>query len=424
LTPLEIQPADDEWSALLSDADIEESGGEHNNDGVDFARYWAMYLLVALERAKHDDYAVLFEYIQDVALFNSPSKPTTAHLFQLKKKDRREWSIASLCRRPETTDDNTDVPADNTAQVQFDMFEPIAGECQAHSKTQAPKRTKKTKKLKGQSPLGKLYLSVAKLPPTVEARGTFVSNAPLSATVMDGGSPTLHSTLRLDALCEADTDNIRSRLTKELGLENLTYLSKLSFDHTKLHPATMRETVRGALGQLLVDELRLPDTSGQLVTKLFEAFSKLGGRKHLLSSLEDIVNEKGFTKEAFGKLLQAASTATDFGANIDAIIADLKLEGLPPIEANRLKVSARRIAIRFVNAPAERDTLRWYEAVASASRIKEGASTYRDMLNMISTDIAALLNVDGRVSISSTEVRALALLATIHVENELATPSA
>lgn len=59
--------------------------------GVDFARYWAMYQVVALECAKRDDYALLIEYIHDVAFFDSSSKPTSAHLFQLKKKDRREW---------------------------------------------------------------------------------------------------------------------------------------------------------------------------------------------------------------------------------------------------------------------------------------------------------------------------------------------
>ncbi|WP_322034420.1 dsDNA nuclease domain-containing protein [Burkholderia sp. BCC1970] len=141
-----------------------------NNDGVDFARYWAMYLLVALERAKQDDYAVLFEYIQDVALFDSSCRPTTAHLFQLKKRDRREWSIASICKRPDATDENLDVPDKSTTQLQFDMFESRAAEHSAGPKAQLSKRTKKTKKLKGQSPLGKLYLSVAKLPSTVEGR--------------------------------------------------------------------------------------------------------------------------------------------------------------------------------------------------------------------------------------------------------------
>ncbi|MBO7822135.1 dsDNA nuclease domain-containing protein [Burkholderia pseudomallei] len=424
------RPTHDEWVALLSDPDVDESGGEHNNDGVDFARYWAMYQVVALERAKRDDYALLFEYIQDVALFDSSSTPTSAHLFQLKKKDRREWSIPSLCKRadaadenPDAVDENPDTP-DNQNQSQFDMFGPPIMESHNDSKASSPKRTRKTRKLKGQSPLGKLYLSVAKLPATVTGRGTFVSNAPLTATVMGGGSPTLHSPLPFDTLCEADTNSIHSRLTKELGLGDLPHLSKLMFEHTRLQPATMRETVRGALGELLVDELKLPDTSGQLVTKLFDAFSKLGGRKKLMSSLKDIVEAKGFTKEAFGKLLEAASAASDFGANIDVIIDDLKREGMPPLEANRLKATARRLAIRFVHTPAERDTLHWHDAVTSARTVKEGVFEYRHMLDLISEDMTALLNVDGGLPISSTEIRALALLATIHVENEPETPRA
>ncbi|AUT67022.1 protein of unknown function [Paraburkholderia hospita] len=414
----------DVWATLLTDPEINESGGEETNDGVDFARYWAMYLLVALERAKQNDYALLFEYIQDVALLDSADAPSSAALFQLKKRDRKDWSIASLCKRVDVdTVDNTQPAVGSKGQAE--LFASTDAEHEQHPPV-APNKSKRrgTTRLRGQSPLGKLYLGVAKLPPTVEAIGAFVSNAPLSAKLPSGSAPPLHSSLRFDSLCDSDTADISARLRKELGLQGLSHMPKLAFEHTKLQPSTMRETVRGALGELLVDELNLPDTSGQLVSKLLDSFSRLGGKKRILSSLQDIVSEKGFTKKAFSRLLESASTASDFGVEIEKMVSDLKGEGMPPKEANRIADAARRIAIRFIHMPEQRDTLCWQEALRFARSADATNETYRAMLEISCGQLSSLLDSRGAGDISSTDIKAVALLANIHVKNESQTPSA
>lgn len=56
----------------MPDPEITESGGEHANEGVDFARYWAISALLDKELAGEVDYAIVFEYLQDIAILDSP----------------------------------------------------------------------------------------------------------------------------------------------------------------------------------------------------------------------------------------------------------------------------------------------------------------------------------------------------------------
>jgi hypothetical protein len=406
----------DAWTALLGDPEINERGGEDNNDGVDFARYWAMYLLVALERAKRNDYALLFEYLQDVALLDDSQTPSSVALYQLKKRDRNDWSIASLCRQAKEGDSGA---GRENGKGQMGLF---GSESDAES-TQLPEVAKKRARrnpaaLRGQSPLGKLYLSVAKVPAHIEATGVFVSNAPFNARLADGATPSLHSTISLDVLSTTGVVDITARLQKELGLTVLSHLPKLKYEHTKLHPATMRETVRGAVGELLVNELGLPDSSGQLVARLLDAFSRLGGKKKALSSLRELIAEKGFTKEAFTRLLESASNASDFGAEIENMISDLKSEGMPPKEANKIADAARRVAIRFVRVPDDRDTLCWLDALRFARHADATADTYREMLDLTYNELSTFLAAGDKGNVPAMDLKAVALLANIHVKHE------
>ncbi len=94
--------ATDSWTTLLDDPDICEVGGEHTNDGVDYARFLAMVLLVEMEKAELPDYALLFEYLQDIAIVDSSSAPTKATLLQVKKKGKGNWTKALLCKNEAT----------------------------------------------------------------------------------------------------------------------------------------------------------------------------------------------------------------------------------------------------------------------------------------------------------------------------------
>lgn len=76
--------------------DLAESGGGHNQKGVDFQRAWAIERMFDLEKSGASDFLFLFESIQDVAELDSPTAPSSIRIYQVKKKDRKEWSWAEL----------------------------------------------------------------------------------------------------------------------------------------------------------------------------------------------------------------------------------------------------------------------------------------------------------------------------------------
>ncbi len=64
----------------------------------DFARYWAILALIEKELEGSDDYVILFEFLQDVAVLDLGSEPKSALLYQVKKRVRGEWSRSDLCK--------------------------------------------------------------------------------------------------------------------------------------------------------------------------------------------------------------------------------------------------------------------------------------------------------------------------------------
>lgn len=148
--------AADIWAASITDADVTEAGGEHNNEGVDFSRYWAMSRLLEMEEAGASDYAIIFEFLQDVLILNSPSTPSQATLYQIKKKEKGSWSRSELCSQKSHGIRATDKQS----------------------------KSKRSKALKAQSALGKLYLATERVPTNVT--GVFLSNAGYSLRMPTG----------------------------------------------------------------------------------------------------------------------------------------------------------------------------------------------------------------------------------------------
>ena len=125
----------------------------------------------------------------------------------------------------------------------------------------------------------------------------------------------------------------------------------------------------------------------------------------------------------FSRLLESASHAGDFGEQIDEMISDLKREGLAPKKANKIADAARRIAIRFVRAPEQRDVMCWQDALRFARVADTTTDSYLAMLDLTERQLTTFLASGSPGSVSSTDTRAVALLANIHVRNESQTTS-
>lgn len=393
----------DHWAALLEDTDISEVGGEHTNEGVDYARYLAMALLVEMEKAGLTDYALVFEYLQDIAIIESPANPTRATLVQVKKKSKGAWSKAALCKKESSPPEGSP----ESSQSELDPTSSVAD---------TPKK-KQFKKLGARSPLGKLYLCVEKLSPVVTTEGVFLSHAGYDLKTNTMSDLPAYSKINLQHLHADDLDYIKKKLCAELKQSSLSHLAKLAVEQSKIIPAAMRETIRGMLDELLLKKYpMLPNVSGQLQEKLFAAFSACSGPKGSISSFAEVLAKKSFSGKEFEALIQAFVATKSSTSHLDIVIDDLKKEGEPPRAAERLRNEANRFQIQLLREPQTKDLILWDIAV-KAAKANSDLNGYKELLYVVSEEIKAEAMRRNHQT-TELEDRALALLAIIYVDQQ------
>jgi hypothetical protein len=394
----------DGWSQVLGDPEIREAGGEHNNEGVDFARYWAISALVNLELTGCEDYALLFEYLQDVAILDSSKSPGNALLYQLKKKERGGWSKTDLCKR--------DVPKTEQSGTQSDG---------------QPKqsRGKKQKKLKASSHLGKLYLCIERLAPYATTTGIFLSNAPMALSLASGGQIPPYSKTRLSHLLQDECIHIETKIGSEIGVSPpLLHRDALFVEQTAIAPAAMRDTVRGIISAYLCKQFpSVPNVSGQLVETLIDAFAKCSGPKPSMWSLSEILTHKGFTRSDFTRIVAQACTARAFSSRLDDIADCLLKEGM----ASRLLSQVRQAVVatqtHFLRDPTTKDTLRWDCALAAAGNT-DSLGEYSASIDQVVGELEASFKYPNASKPNKVELISVAILAIMHVEQQSTSPSA
>jgi len=388
----------DNWAGLLVDPSICEIGGENNNEGVDYARYLAMAFIVQMERENHNDYVVIFEYLQDIALIDSSKYPTSAKLVQVKKKSRGTWSRAALCREDKS---NSDQPA--TPEVTPDKKK---------------KKSSTSKKLGAKSPLGKLHLCVEKLSSTVKTSGIFISNAAFDVKDSAGSLAQANTVLPLDKLHTDEVDYVKEKLCKELGVTTLQHLSSISLEQSKIIPAAMRETVRGMIDEMLAKNYpTLPNISGRLQEQLLSIFSTLSGPPGVISSLPEILARKGFTRTQFTDIVTAHAATRNAIDNLDTVIDGLKQEGMAARTADRLRAQASRLQIQLVRQPDAKEALNWETAV-QAARTYIDCNSYLEIISHVEAALATSKDTAKISPPSDNTISAIALLALIYVDQE------
>lgn len=382
---------------MLTDPAVSEVGGEHTNEGVDYARYLAMALIVEEERKKVPDYAIVFEYLQDLMILDSPTAPTAALLIQVKKKATGSWTKGDLCR--------------------------IKREKAAAAAPDAPKAKSKVKGLGAQSPLGKLYSSVEALRPAAHTTGLFASNAAFDLLHSSGSKVAPHTRTVLSDLHADESKHLGGKLHKELKLKAVPTLEHLGVEQLKIIPVSMRDTVRGVLSTYLTDlHPALADISGRLQENLLEAFSSRSGVTTVLGSLEEIVQRKGFTRAAFNDAIQRLAGIRPAPEQLDEVIEGLKSENYPSREANRLSKQVTKLQIQMVQKPETKEAILWQTALDTA-RHHQAGSHYMPALHAIEIALEAKAKQERKKFPNEGGARAVAVLAIMHVDQEPAPAS-
>lgn len=76
-----------------------EVGGSLAQERFDYQAFWGLALIFS-NHEKNADYAIAFEFHDDVVLLDSAKMPATVRFYQVKTKQKGHWTLADLFRRP------------------------------------------------------------------------------------------------------------------------------------------------------------------------------------------------------------------------------------------------------------------------------------------------------------------------------------
>lgn len=296
---------------VANSPDLKETGGGHNQKGVDFQRYWALMRIFEVEGSGQDDFLFLFEAIQDVAEFDSSLSPSSVTVYQVKKRDRGEWEWRGLTNLPS--------PKRETQKS-------LSAEQLSEAKT---------------SPIGKLYATVIAFS-NIKSRGHFISNAGCDLPLLGGGNAATSVPCSL-----ADLDSAFYAFLKG-GLETIHQagmpapdLNRIKIERVALHPDNLAATLVGHVVTFL--QQRSPRHSGQaksLVDSLMATIGPLGARTDKCNTFEDVKARHGFTRKDLRTALGKLEEIPDLIAYLDSWLQILATEGMDAMQLTAMRMAA------------------------------------------------------------------------------------
>lgn len=293
---------------------LAETGGGHGAKGVDFQRWWAVLRMVEMEQANEPDFLLLFETVQDVTELDSASSPARARVYQVKKKDRGEWSWSVLTG-------TTAPPKKKSSKVASPTFTKVSD-----------------------SALGKLQLSLAafdKLP--VEAY--FISNAGCDIPLAAGGNAATSMPCSLADFALEHVQFLTQALqTIAIDGSPAPDLTKIKLKRVAIHPDEPSSHVIKSALELLTE--RSPPHAGQaasFVESLVTKISPLGRHTDTCSSFDDLVKQRGFSRQEFMSALGALESVPDYSAYLNDWLTQLQNEGMDFMAVTAIRAQAARV---------------------------------------------------------------------------------
>jgi len=339
---------------LVQISQREDSGARTN------ARYHYQALcgliLVLEEHKKSSEFALVFEFHDDIALLNSPQAPTKVRFYQVKSKQTGSWTSATLTNQP----------------------------------------TKKG--TKAHSHLGKIYENVLNFGDQVES-ATFLSNASINFAPAD------KTKFCLDECDSKTLQAISANLSAEFLAEDTIKTELIWLEQTDLSLSDTDNHAKGKLETFIVESL------GQTVEfsldALFKAVSEECDRKSRekkvdLSNFSDVVEKRGITKANAQAWIDSVSLTVNC-PSWEAIAPDIQMGALPKKRLMR-EYKAYRIEVLNPN-----------EAVRKARRIIARCLSENDWdelsLNELVQNAYALVHAEIKSELlTATEERIKAMI--------------
>lgn len=305
--------------AVSNDASLSEVGGGHNQKGIEFQRNWALIRMFELEEAGEPDFLLLFEIIQDLAVLDSSTAPTAISIYQVKKKDRKEWTWGTLTS--------------------------------LHTPELPGKKKVKAKPLTDlvNSPVGKLYATVRAFS-VLNSHGRFISNAGCDLPLADGTNAATSMPTALSELSPHLRDLLSEGMKILHGSDTSTPdLSKIHVERVGLPVEDPTTFTVGVAHKFLLG--RSPRHAGQarsLVDTLLAKVGPLGAKTDTCKSFADVKERHGYSRDEFAAALGNLEELRDLLHHLDTWLTQLAHEGMGFMEVTAIRVAATSIYRRQV----------------------------------------------------------------------------
>jgi hypothetical protein len=235
---------------LISEPQREKSG-ETGYERFDYQALWGLALIFE-HHGSTEDYAIAFEFHDDIVLLNSAFSPTRARFYQVKTKDKGHWTLSDLYRRNARKND------------------PSGGKLPSH--------------------MGKLFSSYVTFPDETDQLN-FVSNVPCA--FLDAASGACHFT-------ECDPATLAKFMTKLVAeypgaTQAAVGLIRYVRADLSLHDSSAH--IKGKLSDFVLDQIGSveynPDTLYKTIVEECRTRSKYTGS---VSNFSDLIKYKSITR--------------------------------------------------------------------------------------------------------------------------------
>jgi hypothetical protein len=322
------------FAAKLVATPQREKSGETGFERYDYQALWGL-ALVFEHHSSAEDYAIAFEFHDDIVLLDSASAPAEARFYQVKTKGSGHWTLTDLARR---------------SPKKKDMG---AGKLPSH--------------------IGKLYSNYENFPDETRSLN-FVSNVPVK--FVDGATG-IHA---VESCSSVDFASFLKKLKEEHPNATETTAKLVHFVRADLSLHDSSVHLKGKLGQFVARTVGTieynPDTLYKTIVEECRSRSKYTG---VINSFEDLIKYKSITKAQVEAWLDLVRERQRYPEWAD-VNQGLSLSGLELAAVHREWNRYRSVVLN----PGDEGSNRIRDAVRAALEVQHGSA-------LVMADLLAVL---------------------------------
>lgn len=279
-----------------------ENAGAFASDGFDFQFDWGLQKLLKLQETCND-YAIVFDYHDDVIVFDREQSPQNVDFIQVKTSRNNNWTKKRLLSR---------------------------------------------NKEKGQhSILGKLLIHCCKTECTRYLY--FVTNDFLANSLIKSGVSS-NEYINFCDLKERVQTSIKKALYEEDQSLDIESLKKVYFVVNQLHYNLHSEIVISIISRFIQNNHLSPDLKADsLYMSLYNEIKRRSNYKYKINDIEQLIENKSFTKSRFDSFLYEINKFESFRKTCELIDLKLTMQGVDQYFISNIKKAWNQIHADLMN---------------------------------------------------------------------------